>query len=202
MANPIYIETKSLPDPIALTLRSLGFKRPTIAIYASEKAYIGDCGEQGRRGFAVLLNLETGETKHFQGSWGGSNMFSPTNAVDLDHNSHALPANGCVINGSEGYKGTRASVTVHPSRIAPLLPASTGDGITPRQALLLSVYAGLNSRGRREYFDRHGIDSTPTLAELEAMQARGWIKVSKAGAVSVTPAGRNMRNANPVRSIY
>jgi hypothetical protein len=143
----------------------------------------------GMRAFTVLVNLDTGEQQSHAGSWGGSNMFT-VNQVDSDTTSRPLPPNGAVIHGhTGGGKPPYASITIHPSRAAKLLPAAS-DAMSERDKLLLCVYARLNSRGRKEWFDRNP-GKLPTDAELASLVERGFITRNKAGSVTITASGRN-----------
>ena len=115
-------------------------------------------------------------------------MFA-VNAVDSDTASRPLPPNGAVIHGhSGGGKPAYASITIHPSRAAKLLPAASGE-LTDRQKSLMCVFARYNSRGRADWFTRHGKAAEWELVELES---KGWVKRNKAGAVTCTAAGRNI----------
>lgn len=183
----IYVETKTLPPTILAALQTVDFNRPTIGVYTSEQASLFCAGGTGLRGFAVLVDIDTGRHETHVGSWGGSNPFE-TRAVDADV-PQALPPNGCVINGHQGGgKPVYATLTIHPSRAARLLPAA-GDELTERQKELMAVYARFNSRGRSEWFGRYGAASESELTELES---RGWIKRNKAGSVTCTAAGKNV----------
>lgn len=189
---PIYTETKSLPPTLQSALRSVGHARPTIAIYASETASMSSASGDGMRAFTVLVDIDSGRSESHIGDWGGSNPFHAS-PVDGDTASRPLPPNGAVIHGHQGGgKPVYASLTVHPTRIAKLLPSPVGEALTARQTRLLGVYAHLNSRGRKEWFDRHSREfCAPTIGELADLERTGLIKVNKAGSVTITPAGRN-----------
>lgn len=183
----VYVETKTLPDTIATALAGAGYHRPTVGVYVSDTASVACAGGDGLRGFAVLLDIDTGRSETFHGSWGGANPFQ-SNAVDSDTRERPLPPSGCVINGHEGGgKPVYASLTIHPSRAAKLLPAPA-EALSERLSLVLGAFARFNSRGRSEWFGRHG---AATEAELVELESRGFIKRNKAGAVTCTATGRN-----------
>jgi hypothetical protein len=184
---PVYVETKTLPETILSALASVEFNRPTIPIYVSDTASVGTYSGDGMRAFTVLLDIDTGRRETHVGSWGGNNPFHQS-PVDADQKSRPLPANGCVIHGhTGGGKPCWATLTIHPSRSAKLLPAPK-DALSDRLSRLMAVFARFNSRGRAEWFERHGKATDSELAELEAM---GLIKRNKAGAVTCTAAGKN-----------
>lgn len=188
MSHPVYVETKTLPDTLQSALASAGHSRPIVPVYVSETSSMSSASGDGMRGFTVLVDIDTGRSEAHVGSWGGSNPFQ-SSPVDGDTRSRPLPPNGAVIHGhSGGGKPTYASITIHPSRAAKLLPASNGGDLSPRLKTLLMVYRGYNSRGRAEWFERHG---TGTEAEISELAKRGLIKVNKAGSVTVTADGRN-----------
>jgi hypothetical protein len=180
----VHIETKNLPSILQRELAKVEYKGRDICVEAKEKAYLSDCGSDGRRAFVVILNMTTGESRYVQGSWGGPNMFSPTNPVDLDDREYPIPPNGAVIRGSEGYGGVRASIFVHPSSLTPLLPA--GPTVTDREKQILGLM-GFNGKYKGEEMRRANV----TQEELKTLADKGLIKVNKAGATSITTAGKN-----------
>jgi hypothetical protein len=186
--SPVYVETKTLPETILTALAGAGFKRPTIGVYVREQACMSSPSGEGMRGFTMLLDIDTGRHETHFGSWGGSNPFTAS-PVDGDTSMRPLPPNGCVISGHEGGgKPVYATLTIHPSRAAKFLPAPK-DELSKRLSCLMAVFARFNSRGRAEWFERHGKATESELAELEAM---GFIKRNKAGAVTCTAAGKNI----------
>ena len=75
-------------------------------------------------------------------------------------------------------------------------------GFTARTQYLVNVYAKLNSAGRKDQFsrgrysdpsyDEQGplLGHEPSQCELEALQATGLVKLSKAGSVTCTGLGK------------
>jgi hypothetical protein len=194
MSQPIYIAPSDLPPAVISALKDAGCPvRTSIPVYVSETASMCAPSGDGCKGFATLIDLDTLETRTVWGSWGGGNPFARGEHDSVDHDTaeRPLPANGLIVKGYiGGSSGGWASITVHPSRAAKLLPEQ--GSVSERDQILLGVYAGLNSRGRKEYFERHPSD-LPTTLELQSLADRGFIKLSKAGAVTVTPVGRNNR---------
>lgn len=197
--TPVYLEPAQLPAMILDVIRANGCPvRTSIPCYVSETESMHAVSGDGCRGFATLIDLDTGETRTVVGSWGGGNPFArgEHDSVDHDTTERPLPPNGCIVKGYVGgSKGGRCSVTIHPSRAAKLLPDQSQS--TERDQLLMAVYGGYNSRGRAEYFERNP-SHKPTQTELESLAARGLIKLARNGAVTITPAGRNVRGSKHV----
>jgi len=75
-------------------------------------------------------------------------------------------------------------------------------GFTARTQYLVNVYAKLNSAGRKDQFSRGRysdpryeeqgplLGQEPSQCELDALQAAGLVKLSKAGSVTCTPLGK------------
>lgn len=188
----IHVETKTLPDSLQRALRAIGYGRADIGVRPTESYTQWAPSGQGQRAFTMAVNLATGDRTVAQGSWGGPNMFNPSNAVDLDSELRPLPPGFAIVQGTQGYKPS-ATVMIHPSNAAPLLPATAE--LSEREQYLVNVFVGLNSHGRKEHFARrsgeHG--GPPSEVELLALADRGFITRNKAGAVAVTTAGRNAR---------
>ena len=113
------IETKSLPDSIKNALKQVGYGSNDISVEVVEKSNLRNpAAFEGNRGYAILVNLETGETKVTWGSWGGSNMFVQT-IVDDCEQEFDLPHNCAVIKGESGGRGNYAHLYLHPSNTVP-----------------------------------------------------------------------------------
>lgn len=195
--NPVYLAPSDLPALIVEAIKGAGCPvRSSIPCYVSETASMHAVSGEGCKGFATLIDLDSGATRTVWGSWGGGNPFARGEHDSVDHDTaeRPLPPNGCIIKGYiGGAKGGRVSITIHPTRAAKLLPEQ--GSVSERDRVLLGVYADLNSRGRKEYFERHPT-AVPTPAELASLADRGFIKLAKNGAVTITPDGRNNRGAN------
>jgi hypothetical protein len=180
-----YVSTRELPPSIREARAKVDYHRPDIAIQTAERASIQDPGSDGRKGFALMVDIATGERRELWGSWGGANAFNPTNPVDLDRTDHELRPGQALILGSIGYRGTWASVTVHPSTIAPLLPS--GDEVSELEAGILGVYRSYKSSARPEYLARMG--AGPEM--IDSLVSRGYLKRNRAGATQITTKGKN-----------
>ena len=195
--TPVYVSPSELPPIVLAAIRDAGCPvRGSIPVYVSDTASMCAVSGDGCRGFATLIDLDSGDTRTVQGSWGGGNPFArgEHDSVDHDTTERALPSSGVVVKGYiGGSKGGSCSVHIHPTRAAKLLPAK--GSVSDREGMLLAVYAGLNSRGRKEHFERHP-SAVPSQAELAALAERGFIKLAKNGAVTITPEGRNNRGSD------
>lgn len=182
-----YAAVKSLPDAIQAALKTVSYAKADVQIVTSITVTLASSGDAGRRGFATLVNLTTGNAETVRGSWGGQNMFNRTNPVDNDHNSYPLPDNGAAIVGSTGYGGTYAVVHIPASMRAGILPAAPTqltteelDGLYAHKSLKSGPY-------RKEYLARKRV----TAQALDALVTRGLLKRNAAGATSITTEGKN-----------
>jgi len=183
----LYVPVKELPELLRACLHAVGFAKQDANVTAKETVTPNASPSgQGLRSFFALVNLATGECQLTQGSWGGTNMFTQTVADDMHEAVPLLPNMAAVF----GYTGHRinAYIVLHPSNVAALLPASPD--LTPRQRWILGCYKSLTSAGRKNEFARrkHG----PSQSELAELAAGGYLKINKAGAVSITTRGKNV----------
>lgn len=194
MSNPIYVQVKTLPPTLQSALEQCGYHRTDISVHVSETSHVSSHSGDGLRAFTALVNIETGATEIHEGSWGGANPFY-SSPVDADTRSRPLPPDGAVINGHiGGGKPCWASLTVHPSRAAKLLPPAV-ETLSARNKTQLGVLCELNSKGRKEWFDRHPA-LRPSADDLTTLSTLQMIKVSKSGAVTITTDGRNNADRN------
>jgi len=200
----MFTQTKTLPETLQAALHSVGYHKPDIKVRASEQYYPAQGSGAGLRAFVMAVDIATGRTEIHWGSWGGSNAFNPGNAVDNDTQARPLASGFAIIEGHQGGSHpVAASLVLHPSNLAPLLTEKPS--LTARQTYLLNVYAGLTSTGRKNEFERgrYGdpsynesgpkLGGAPSTAELAEMISMGLLAQNKAGAVSVTTAGKNAR---------
>ncbi len=179
----IHVETKTLPDSLRSALESLGYFRRDIDVTVRESFHPSKAHGTGYRAACVVVNLSTGERKAEVGDWGGSNMH---HAAPVDYaDSLALAPGFAAIHGSIGHKAL-LSLVIHPDNAARFLPEKKE--LSPRVRWILYCYDGLNPRGRKNEFERHG---APLASELNALVAAGYLKTNKAGASQITTAGKN-----------
>lgn len=186
----IELNAENVPECLRAAIRDCGKHSGSIEVKAAE-SFESNTAFTGNRSVAVAVNLATGARSTVEmGSWGGSNPFE---SRPLDRpKPHAIAPGFAVVAGESGGQGTFLKVYVHPGSMAPLLPNTEGAALDIDQQRTLDAHCGLNSRGRREYFERHpvarGLDTVK--AELAAL---GLLKVNRTGAAKVTASGRNAR---------
>jgi hypothetical protein len=182
-ARSVKVAVKELPDSIRKALRDVGYRSRDIGVVPQETVSLNPYAGDGERGFAILVNLSTGASKTVHGDWGGSSpVVGPS--IDRDHGMHPLPRDGVAIVGSAGGRGTYATIYVHPDSVVPLLPGDVE--MSEREAGILRSM-GMTSSYRKELFADMKIQQD----EIDALVKRGWISMNKAGALSLTTAGKN-----------
>ena len=193
----MHIKVNDLPVAIRSALTNAGYHTKDISVEVTESTSLYCSGGTGSRGFAIVVNLDTGESKRLNGSWGGANMFNPTNAVDLDQTLHTIPMNGAVIKGRQGEK-VYATVYVSQANIVKALDAPKLE-LTEVEKGILKVLNGVNASYRKEYifgycskdyFERPLTEAEYTLT-VSTLAGKGLVKVNKAGSVSMTTEGKN-----------
>src|SRR5688500_11247331 len=99
----MHIEVSKLHPSIAgFLLSQVSYCWNGIGVSAAMTALVACSGGNRCKGFAILVDLDSGECRILWGSWGGANIFNPGNRVDRDTQEHVLPVNGAVISGSMG----------------------------------------------------------------------------------------------------
>ncbi len=189
----MHVSTKELPEVIRRALREVNYSRNDIGVEGATKVSPSDAGGQGRRGFVLLLDLDTGATKLHQGSWGGANMFNQSNVVDLDQKSYPLPPSGAVIKGSEGgHGGVIATLYLNPENLAKLLPAKPLE-LTAKQRGILYAFGAIKAgEYRKEELRRCEAKE----ADVEELVKLKLLKRDGRG-VTITTEGKNTRNSGP-----
>ncbi len=178
----LHYAVKALPACVQETLSSLGYHRADIRVHARETVSIQDCGSAGRRAFACILNMATGESRTLWGSWNGPNPFE-TNAVNDYDQEIALLPNMAIIRGSEGSP-VFAEITVAPATLAPMLPPVAE--VSPEEWTVLNALCRYKSGEYR----KNAMAKVPS-AVVDAMVSKGWAKRSRTGALTATTEGRN-----------
>ncbi|HEY4266722.1 MAG TPA: hypothetical protein VGM94_00890 [Galbitalea sp.] len=185
-----YLRVSDLPASLRGALESVSYAKVDIAVEAQTEVSIRALGGDGYQAFAVIVNLETGQTGTHWGSWGGPNAFSSdTNPVDADGRMHAIPVNGAAITGRRGGgRSVLATIHVHPDNLAKLLPGDTSE-LSLRERYVLHVYDGIKSSYRAEYL--RFIKGRDAL--VMSLVERGYLKRNSNGATQITTAGKNAR---------
>lgn len=183
-----YIAVKELPTTLIGALGSVGYGRSDIEIItqssvSSDNSAYGD----GYRGYVLWVNILTGEQKRFDGSYGGSNMFSQTVADDSDQEI-PLPINAAIIKGQiGGNHPVSAIIFVGPETLAKLIPEKDGDLTDRQKTILHCVNTVRGGKYRLDEFRRGRV----TPEEITALVEKGYLKQNKAGAISITTEGKN-----------
>lgn len=176
-----------LPASVQRALKSTGYGRRDIGIDARESVAMAIGGGDGYRGFVVLVDLATGRAETHTGSWGGSNMFNRTNAVDLDNTDRAIHVGMAVIKGHQGGgRPVCATVYLHPANVAKLLPAKPT--LSERHQSILATFGYISS-----YRKERQAELKVTTEELDELASLDLITRNRAGACQLTTAGKNAR---------
>lgn len=186
----VYVDVRDLPPTLRKALKEVSYGRKNIEVKAQPTVVLSTAGGDGYRGFASIVNLETGQSAVTYGSWGGANPWARDNAVDNDRTRYAIPMNGAVIIGVEGGSSpVYATVTVNPDTMPTLLPPVVE--LTPQESQALAIINGLKPGYRKDAFDRKRLgryDATNPI--LKTLVEKGLIKATGAG-IQVTTAGKN-----------
>jgi hypothetical protein len=183
-----FLPVATLPEVLRRALVDAEYGRKDIAVEASPTFSFQASFGEGFRAFAVAVNLETGDTKRLDGSWGGASI-NHTSQVDGDHADHVIPVNGAIILGQVGGgRPVSARIILNPENVAKLLPAVDGS-VTDRDRDLLAIFGSIKSSYRKEYLDR----AKATPAEVDSLISRGLLSRNKAGSVAITTTGKNAR---------
>lgn len=184
----MYVQVKDLPAPVQEALTAVSYGRKDITVQASTSVVLSSSSGDGMRAFVALVNLSTGKHTVTWGSWGGANMFNPTNAVDNDDRSYELPADGVAIRGTKGgNQPVYATLHVPASMVDRILPSA---GVTLTEAEKDALYCHKAYKGgqyRRDELARRNV----TAEVIDGLVERGLLSRNKAGAVQITTDGKN-----------
>jgi hypothetical protein len=177
----IYSLVKDLPKCIQNALNSVKYHLKDIEINVTDTVCLLDGGCEGRKAFAIIINLATEEYHTEYGSWGGSNMFS-NNRVDNDNRNHLLGEGVVVIKGSIGMK-TYARIYIGNKNIIPMLPNEQLDLLSRK---ILYIYRALKSAFRAEEIRRIGATDN----EINKLIESGYLKKDGRG-IQITTKGKS-----------
>jgi hypothetical protein len=186
----MYVEVKTLAPVIQSALKAVKYGAKDIKVEVADTVSPVVAGGTGQRGFVTIINLATGESKSMRGSWGGANMFNPTNTVDLDTSTYHIPTDGVVIKGVTGYPRTFA--TLYTTAMGPFLPSGDPEEVlTNEEQQALYCHAAIKGGQYRRDELRYRKVSQVT---VDSLVDRGYLKRNKAGSVSITTKGKNARD--------
>jgi hypothetical protein len=183
----MYVSVKELAEGIQRALKNVGYGAQDIQVVPAETVSPNSEASKGSRGFTTLVNVATGQSKAFTGSWGGGNMFTQT-VVDDSRESLPMPESGVVIKGSMGYPRTFATIYVHPAMMGKFLPSGNEETTTDDEQRCLYCFVCIKGgEYRRDEMRRKNVSA----ATVDSLVERGYLKRNKAGSVQVTTAGKN-----------
>lgn len=183
----MHIAVKSLGDAVQSALKSVGYGARDIEVIPQSSLELNSSASwKGARGFVIALDLRTGQRIARQGEWGGANPFV-RNAVDESDETYVLPEFGVVIKGQTGHPRTFARIYVHPAQMAKFLPAPTEELSPIDQQALYCFKSIKGGEYRRQELARRKVTS----AVVDSLVERGYLSRNKAGATSITTAGKN-----------
>lgn len=179
-----------LPAHIVLDIKHAGYNRNTIRVNVSEDYSISGGGASaGERSLVLVLN-KSGVVNTYRGDWGGGSIFVQR-AADTDDRRRKIEDGHFIFKGIEG--GSRpmyATLTINAHDAATLQP-KTSTAITDQEREVIRVINGLKpsyrEQGMRERKLGFYSATNPLIASLVA---KGCVKVNRAGAISLTVAGR------------
>ena len=194
-----YVSIKELPPALIRPLKEVGYGRRNIEVISAQKYSAGMGGEAGLKSFTIPVDMASGRYKIMWGSWGGANMFSPQNQVDLDTKSHPIPLNGAVIQGSTGGgRPVWAQILVSPDNLQNLIPSGDEATLTGDESKALHIM-GYKSSYRKDGFLRENLGPYSLRNPLILSLAdKGMIKITGRGA-RVTLKGKNYKRASTKR---
>jgi hypothetical protein len=188
-----YVSVKGLPTSVQSALSGLGYGSKDIEVITADSVSMSGAGGNGRRDFVTLINLSTDASETHWGSWGGQNMFNPTNAVDNDDRSYPLPLNGLIVKGSVGGgRPVHARIYVSADMAPKVITAGPAETLTAQQVEALRIFKSYKSSYRTDYLRRAGIGDDI----IAGLVASGHLSQNKAGARQITTLGKNAAIAN------
>jgi hypothetical protein len=185
----MHVEVKDLTPAIRKALEGVRYGARDIEVLPAETFTPYSEGGRGQRGFTLVLNLETGESKTVRGSWGGSNMFVQS---PVDHSTEALPLpqTGVVIKGTTGHPRTFATIYAHPAAVGRFLPSGDDEVLTDEEQQAIYCFAGIKGG---EYRRQELIRRRVSPGTVDSLVERGYLKRNRAGATQITTKGKNAR---------
>jgi hypothetical protein len=188
----MYVETKTLSPRIRAALDAVGYGSRDIQVVAAQSfTPYSEATRKGARGFTTVINLDTGEREHRQGSWGGSNMFVRTMVDDTrSDEQYPMPERAIVIKGQTGYPRTFATIYCHPNTTGHLLPSGSEETLTDEEQQGLYCFAAIKGGAYRRDELRYRKVSQ---AAIDGLIERGYLKQSRNGATQITTKGKNAR---------
>lgn len=188
------IEILARDVPPALLAAFPTYKGRTFQVRACESVTIMDTTwSGGTKCTYTLVELATGRVAPLDTSRKSVKPGDPFGWIpDVEGQSFRIPP-GYVVAEHSHFCGKDMGITFHanPADLTPLLPPAVE--LTERERLILGIFVGYTSAGRKEYLPRHKV----TEGEIQGLIARGFLSRNKAGATGATMEGRNAYSAGP-----
>ena len=178
-----------LPEKIQQILKDGGYHRRDISVYRCDATCPSPSSGHGERSTVTTYNEESGKTQAFQGSFGGSNMFTRT--IDDVRKEVSLNDGDWLITVTSAYPQNYASLKCNDATAAKLNIPKSEAALEGKEGAALNLIAHTTSSYRKESWRReiggnYGADH-PIIVSLEQ---KGLIKINKAGSISVTTLGK------------
>lgn len=184
----MHVAISDLSPHLRSALKSVGYGAQDIRVEAAYSVEVSEAGGAGQRGFCFAVNLDTGARAGGYGSWGGANIFNPTNAVDLSPDKFEIPVNGAVIKGTTGYPRTFCTIYAHPDAMGKFLPSGEEETLSYEEGNALYCFTAIKGGAyRRDELARRNVSA----ATIDGLVERGYLKRNRAGACQVTTKGKN-----------
>jgi hypothetical protein len=187
----MHVTVKELAPVVQKALKSVNYGAADIRVEAANEVDAYSEGNAGSRGFVIVLNVDTGETRTLSGNWGGGSIAGSDNLVDSGSDAVTLPENGIVIKGSRGYPRTFATIYAHPNAVgAYLLPSGEDETLTDAEQQALYCFGAIKGgEYRRDEMRRRNVSQST----VDSLVTRGYLKRNRAGATQITTKGKNAR---------
>lgn len=188
----MYVRTKDLPECIQSVLKNVSYGSQDIEVIGQETVSIQGFAGSGRRSFAALLDLVSGQYEIHYGSWGGPNPFETHKPVNSDSEDHRIPLNGAVIKGTSG-NSTFAVLYLNPDNILKVLerPAEEKNLLSERELAVVYAHRAFKSSYRKEALARVGIREPELSGIIARLVELRLISQNKAGSTAITTDGKN-----------
>jgi hypothetical protein len=183
-----FVIVKDLPASLQAALDQVGYGRKDVEVTISTTVVLASPAYgDGYRGYTTLVNVDSGETQTVNGQWGGSNMFV-SSPVDEDETPYQLPDFGAVIKGQVGGgRPVSAHVYIPAAQAPKVLPSGLEEPLPALEREALAIFQNYKAAYRKDYLRRAGVHD----GMIDDLIERGLLSRNRAGATSITTAGKN-----------
>lgn len=190
--SKVHVLVKELPSVLQRALKEVRYTKRDINVQSATTVAPseGSAMFEGGRGYVVVVDLVSEHYKINYGAWGGPSPFD-RRQVDLDDRPQPIPANGAVIVGEYGGRGSFAHIKVNPTNLQGILPRPAEE-IDDVEAKVLGAILGLKSSYRADEFRRQGLGPyAPENPHIVSLARKRFVKIDSRGSISVTTEGKN-----------